>query len=92
MTNAAKRAARTFAQGFVGTLAMLAVPQLRTIIASVEAGEAIGFDAGLWQSVALAAVAGGVIALLAWGQNALEDAGKLKPLMKDEAGTPDPKR
>lgn len=92
MTNAAKRAARTFVQGFVGVLVLLAVPQLRRIIDGAMDGEVVGVDLAMWQTIALAGVAGGVIALLSWAQNELEDRGKVKPIMKDgiQSGTTNP--
>ena len=67
------RTLRTFLQGFIGTLALLAVPVLNTIIQTVAGGGTVEIDLNVWQSVGFAAVAGGVIALIAFGQNALEE-------------------
>lgn len=80
MTDALKRAIRTFLQGFVGILAILAIPALNNLITAVGSGERVELDVNLWQGIVIAAIAGGVIALISWGQNALEDATGVKPL------------
>ena len=85
MTDATRRAVRTFLQGFLGVLALLAVPILNDIISNVGSGGTVELDPTLWRSVAIAAVAGGVIALISWGQNWLEDAAGVKPLKKPPA-------
>lgn len=74
MNDALKRALRTFIQGFVGVLAIVAVPALKDLISSVASGGDVDIDVNLWQGIAVAAVAGGVIALIAWAQNAVEDS------------------
>lgn len=71
--DATKRAVRTFVQGFVGTLALLAVPVLNALVQAVAGGGEVEIDVNVWQSIAIAAVAGGVIALIAWAQNEFED-------------------
>ena len=73
MTDAARRALRTFAQGFVATLALVAIPPLRAIIEAVVGGHSVEIDVSVWQGIALAAIAGGLIALISWGQNIVED-------------------
>lgn len=74
MTNdALRRAARTFFQGVIGVLVLLAIPILNQLIQSVAAGERATVDLDVWQSIAIASVAGGVIALIAFLQNLLED-------------------
>ena len=67
MTNdALRRAARTFFQGVIGVLVLLAIPILNQLIQSVAAGERATVDLDVWQSIAIASVAGGVIALIAF--------------------------
>lgn len=74
MTNdAVRRAARTFFQGMIGVLMLIAIPLLHQMIQSVADGEPATIDLDVWQSIGLAAVAGGVIALIAFLQNMLED-------------------
>lgn len=72
-TDALKRATRTFAQGFVATLALLAVPVLNNLVQTVAGGGVVTIDVNVWQSIGIAAVAGGTVALIAWAQNSLED-------------------
>lgn len=72
-TDAIRRAVRTFFQGAIGVLVLIAVPVLNQLIQAVGAGGAVVIDVDLWQSIGIAALAGGVIALIAFLQNALED-------------------
>lgn len=72
-TDALRRAARTFLQGFFGVLALIAVPILNQIIQTVAGGGEVVIDVNVWRSIGIAAVAGGVIALIAFLQNILED-------------------
>jgi hypothetical protein len=72
-SDALRRAARTFFQGVIGVLVLLAVPVLNQLIQSVAGGGEVTIDLDLWRSIGIAAVAGGVIALIAFLQNALED-------------------
>ena len=73
MNDALKRAVRTFAQGFVATLALLAIPALNNLVQAVAGGGDVEIDVNLWQGIAVAAVAGGTVALISWAQNALEE-------------------
>lgn len=73
MTEALKRAIRTFAQGFIGVLALVAIPQLNAMVQAVVGGDAIELHIDVWQGIVIAAIAGGAIALISWAQNALED-------------------
>ena len=73
MNDAVRRAIRTFIQGFIGVLALVAVPQLTNIVNDAVDGRAISVSLDVWQSVVVAAIAGGVIALISWAQNELED-------------------
>lgn len=72
MRDAAKRALRTFVQGFVGVLAVIAIPALNQLVQAVASGGEVAIDVNLWQGILIAAVAGGVIALISWAQNLLE--------------------
>jgi hypothetical protein len=72
-SDALRRAARTFFQGVIGVLVLLAVPVLNQLIQSVAGGGEVTIDLDLWRSIGIAAVAGGVIALITFLQNALED-------------------
>lgn len=74
MNDAVVRAIRTFVQGFIGVLALVAIPVLSNIVASVvNGGDAVMIDLNLWKNIAIAAIAGGMIALVSFVQNALED-------------------
>ena len=72
-SDAIRRAARTFVQGTIGVLVLLAIPVLNQLIQSVASGGEVTIDLDLWQSIGIAAIAGGVIALISFLQNALED-------------------
>lgn len=73
MNDAVVRAIRTFLQGFVGVLALLAVPILSTMIQSATGGGEIEVDLNVWRTVLIAGMAGGFIALISLAQNWLED-------------------
>ena len=81
MNDALKRAIRTFVQGSVGVAALLLVPFLQSLIDAVVRGGEVEIDADLLQKIGIAVVAGGVIALIAWVQNLVEDW-KGKALLK----------
>ena len=72
MKDALKRALRTFAQAFVATLTLLAVPALTDIVRAITASKPYQLDFAFWQGVAIAATLSGFIALISWAQNALE--------------------
>lgn len=74
MRNASIRALRTFLQAFVGTFAVLAIPVLTNLVTS--AGDAEGYiaiDLTPLGNAAIAGVIAGVIALITFLQNLLED-------------------
>lgn len=73
MNDALRRAIRTFFQGFLAVLALIAVPALNSLIQAVASGGDVELDMKLWQGVLVAAVAGGLIALISFGQNAIEE-------------------
>jgi len=72
-TDAVRRAVRTFFQGAIGVLVLIAVPVLHQLIQAAASGGEVVIDVDLWQSIGIAALAGGVIALIAFLQNVLED-------------------
>jgi hypothetical protein len=84
MSDALRRGVRTFVQGFIGILAISAIPVLNGIVTAVVAGGGndVEIDLNIWRNILLAAIAGGVIALIAWAQNALEDKEKIPTLLK----------
>lgn len=73
MPDAMRRAIRTFAQGFVATLALIAIPLGQNLIQTVAGGGQLDVDVNVWGAVGVAAVVGGGIAVVSWAQNALED-------------------
>jgi len=77
-----RRALRTFAQAFVGTLAVLAVPALSDLVRQISSSESYQIDFRFWQGVVIAACLSGVISLVTFVQNALEDKGAIKAVGK----------
>lgn len=82
MDDAIKRAVRTFVQGALAVLIVLAVPALNDIVDVVRTGGEAEIDLNFWSSVAIAAVAGGLAALISFGQNLFEDKTHTKTLPK----------
>ena len=83
MSDPVRRAIRTFLQGFVGVLALVAVPLLSNIVSSVvNGGNDVMIDLNIWKNIGIAAIAGGVISLVAFVQNALEDRNAMPKLLK----------
>lgn len=87
MPDAARRALRTFAQAFVGTLALLAIPALTDLIRAISNAEPYEIDFRFWQGVVIAACAAGVIALISFLQNFLEDSGAVPSVGKATASS-----
>ena len=75
MKDSLRRAIRTFLQAFVGTLVIMLVPFLTDLIKSAgeSDGRLVAIDVNFLGNVAIAATVAGVIALISWAQNALED-------------------
>jgi TRAP-type C4-dicarboxylate transport system permease small subunit len=89
MNDALRRAIRTFLQAFVGTLSLLLIPFLSDIAKS--AGEA---DKGIVEistdalgNILIAAVVAGVIALISFVQNELEDKTNMPAILKAPASS-----
>lgn len=64
----AKAAAKTFLQAFLAVLALLAVPVLTSWAGTIRDGGTVAIDLHWWSQVLIAAVGGGIAALisLAW--------------------------
>lgn len=87
MSDAIRRALRTFLQAFVGTLGVMLVPWGYDLIkAAGEAdGRLVAIDVNFLGNVAIAATVAGIIALISWAQNALEDHSKVPAILKAPA-------
>lgn len=77
MTDALRRAIRTFVQTFLGSIATSGV-------LSAAATEGV-VDWSVLKKVLMAAVASGAVALVSFVQNALEDKGTIPALLKAPA-------
>jgi len=85
LPDSARRAARTFLHSFMGTLAVLAIPALTDIMRAAASLEPYELDFRMWQSIVVAACASGVIALISFGVNYLEDNTGLPAVLKSPA-------
>lgn len=87
MNDALRRALRTFFQAFVGTLSVMLVPFLYDLVkAAGEAdGQLVRIDVNFLGNVAIAAIVAGIIALISWAQNELEDKTGMPAIMKAPA-------
>ena len=65
----AKAAAKTFAQAFLSVLVLLLVPVLTSWATTLSNGGEIDVDVNFFSKVAIAAVGGGVAALISYAQN-----------------------
>jgi hypothetical protein len=81
MNETLKRAARTFAQGFIGILILMAVPALQNLIQDAGDGQ-IDVDLNFWRAVIIAAIAGGVVSLISFAQNLLEERDVIPKVLK----------
>lgn len=79
MTDPLKRAIRTFLQSFLGALITSGV-----LSAASESGVV---DWSALKKAGIAALVAGIIALITYTQNVLEDSGAIKPLLKPTTGT-----
>lgn len=68
----AKAAAKTFLQAALAILALLAVPELTSWAATIRDGGEIAINVHWWVQVAIAAVGGGIAALVSLAQNSLK--------------------
>jgi TRAP-type C4-dicarboxylate transport system permease small subunit len=75
MNDKFRRTLRTFFQAFVGTLSTMAIPVLYDIMkAAGEAdGETVRVNVNFLGYILIACVVAGVISLITFAQNALED-------------------
>jgi hypothetical protein len=73
MNDVAKRALRTFAQASLAVLVLLLSPWLLNLATTVQQGGDIQVDFNWLGNVALAAIGGGLAALIAFLMNFIED-------------------
>lgn len=75
MKDRLKRTLRTFAQAFFGTLATLGIPILYNLMqeAGKAGGDIVKIDVNVWGNILIACVVAGVISVITFVQNALED-------------------
>ena len=67
-----KAAGKTFAQSFVAVLVLLLVPVLGDWSQQVAGGGTIEVDVNFFMQVLIAAIGGGIAALISFAQNALK--------------------
>lgn len=79
MNDALRRAIRTFVQAFLGSI-------ISSGVLSSVATDGVVDLSGI-QKVGAAAFAAGLIALVSWAQNALEDGGAIPALLKAPASS-----
>ena len=65
----AKGAAKTFVQAFLAVLVLLLVPILTNWATTLSNGGEIEVDVNLFSKIAIAAVGGGIAALISYAQN-----------------------
>lgn len=82
MNDIAKRVLRTFAQGFVGILVLLALPMFNGLISAAAGGGEIAVDLNVWRTILFVAIAGGAVAVIALAQNLLEDKAGVQVMPK----------
>jgi TRAP-type C4-dicarboxylate transport system permease small subunit len=87
MPDSLRRALRTFAQAFVGTLALFAIPALTDLMRAAASAEPYEIDFRFWQSAVVAACAAGLIALISFLQNFFEDNTGLPAIGKAPASS-----
>jgi hypothetical protein len=85
MTDALRRALRTFIQSFVGTFVLIGFPLLQGAYDALAGGEDIVFDINAWKRVGIACVISAVIALVSFIQNWLEDNTNTPAVLKAPA-------
>lgn len=82
MNDAVRRAIRTFVQAFTGVI----VAQSGAILLDAQKGEYV-LDIEWIKRLAVSAAVAGVIALVSWLQNAMEDAGSIPSVLKASASS-----
>lgn len=70
-----KRAARTFLQAFVGVMVVMLIPWLLGLVeaAGESDGRIVAIDVNFFGNVLIAGIAAGVVALVSFLHNVLED-------------------
>lgn len=87
MSDALRRAIRTFLQAFIGTFILVAVPWATNIVTAIVKAEPYELNFDVLQSAGIAAVFAGAIALVSWIQNALEDTTGTPAILKAPPST-----
>ncbi len=83
--DAIRRGIRSFVQGFIGVLVLLAVPILNEWVTTVGSGGEVVIDVPFWRSVGMAAIGGGIVGLVSFVQNFAEDNTRFPALLKAPA-------
>lgn len=78
-----RRAVRSFLQGFVAVLILVAFPIAQNIIDTVAGGGNVEIDVNAWKSILIAAVFGGGMAFVSAIHNLLEDKAHAPAILKD---------
>lgn len=86
-TDPIRRAARTFLQAFIGTLALLAIPALSALVRAISSSEPYQIDFRFWQGVVIAACLSGLIALISFAQNFFEEKTGVEIISKTASNT-----
>lgn len=84
MSDAVRRAIRTFLDAFIGVWLLAAVPALNKLVQDLVSsdGNKVNIDLNFYRNVLLAAVVAGFIALLNFVKNWLEDNTRWPALLK----------
>ena len=85
MSDALRRAVRTFLQAFVGTFILLAVPWMTNIVVAITNAQPYELNFDVLQSAGIAGTFSGMIALVAWIQNQLEEKTQMPAILKAPA-------
>ena len=82
MSDAIRRAIRTFIDAFIGMLALLGIPVLTELVRKISSAEPYEIDFRLWQSILIASAAAGLIAVFSFGKNWAEDNTRFPAFLK----------
>ena len=85
MSDALRRAIRTFAQAFIGTFILVAVPWATNIVTAIVNAKPYELNFDVLQSAGIAGTFAAFIALVSWVQNQLEDHSTVPAVLKAPA-------
>ena len=85
MSDAIRRAIRTFIQSFVGTFVLVGFPVLQGIVDALNNGDPVVFDVNVYKRVLIVCAISAVIALVSFVQNWLEDNTNTPAIIKAPA-------